>query len=283
MSYEPLESLLAIEARNTPLSELIFHKGFQPRTPELIPERHWCGTQSRSSEHVDSLLRKLQSRADYQLDPILVAYIDEALCPLPSGLYVIDGHHRVAAYSQAGRNSIPCRVQPMSYLDALMASKLANCNHRAMKMHEEQRLDAAWQWMVLASDGGKRPLPKDASLRNVAAMFDIDKNTVQRMKRRLREVKPDDYDHTVKAPETGWPRWKYTRLHRNPWLNHLAKMPQDERTALEARVFLGRAIDLFDKASQEVRAHARLLLETDALYEENRKRTDLDYMLNFYR
>lgn len=283
MSYEALERLLAIEARDVPLSELVFHKEFQPRAPELIPERHWHGTQCRSSEHVDSLLRKLQSRADYQLDPILLAYIDDELCPLPSGLYIIDGHHRVAAYSQARRCEIPCRVQPMSYRDALMASKLANCTHRAMKMHEEQRLDAAWQWMVLVSDGGKRPLPKDASLRNIAAMFDIDKNTVQRMKKRLIEVKPDDYDHTVKASETGWPRWKYTRQHRNPWLKHLAKLPPEERTAQEARVFLGRAIDLFEKASREVRAHAKLLLETDALYEENRKQADLDYMLNFYR
>lgn len=238
---------------------------------------------SRSSEHVDSLLRKLQSRSDFQLDAILVAYIDEETSPLVNGLYVLDGHHRVSAYSQAGRSAIPCRVQQMSYRDALMLSKLANCNHRAMKMHEEQRLDAAWQWMILASEGAKRPLPKTASLRSIASMFDIDKNTVQRMKKRLREVRLDDYDQTKRAPETGWPRWKDTRLHRDPWLNRLAKLSPEERISHEARMLLGRANDLFQKSSQQVRAHARLLLETDAQYEDNRQRSDLDYMLNFYR
>lgn len=283
MGYEDLETLLAIEARNISLSDLFVRAEFQPRSIELIPHRHWHGVKSRSSDHVDSLLRKLQSRADYQLDPILVAYIDDELCLLSSGLYVIDGHHRIAAYSQAGRSDIPCRVQSMSYRDALMLSRLANCNHRAMKMHEEQRLDAAWQWMVLASNYGTRPLPKSASLRNVATMFDIDKNTVQRMKKRLSEVNPDNYDSAKKAPETGWPRWKYIRLHRDAWVNHLAKIPQEERIEQEARVFLGKAIGLFQKTPAEVRAHARLLLETDEMYEENRKQADLDYTLNFYR
>lgn len=283
MNPEGLEALLAIEATDIPLAELLFHNGFQPRLPDLLPARHWSGVMSRSSEHVDSLLRKLQSRSDFQLDAILVAYIDEERSPLVNGLYVLDGHHRVSAYSQAGRSAIPCRVQQMSYRDALMLSKLANCNHRAMKMHEEQRLDAAWQWMVIASGGAKRPLPKSASLRNIASMFDIDKSTVQRMKKRLGEVNPDDYERAIRAPETGWPRWKDTRLHRDPWLNRLAKMSPEERISQEARVLLGRASDLFQKASQEVRAQARLLLEADALYEENPQRSDLDYMLNFYR
>lgn len=283
MSHEALKALLAIEAKDIPLSELFFHQEFQPRVPQLIPERHRYGVLSRSSEHVDSLLRKLQSSADYQLDAILVAHIDDESCPLPSGLYIIDGHHRIAAYSQAGRSHIPCRLMAMGYRDALMASKLVNCTHRAMKMHEEQRLDAAWQWMIIASDGAKRPLPKSASLRNIASMFDIDKSTVQRMKKRLGEVNPDEYDPAIMAPETGWPRWKDTRLHRDPWLNHLAKLSPEERITQEARVLLGRASDLFQKASQEVRTQARLLLEADALYEESPQRSDLDYMLNFYR
>lgn len=283
VSHEALETFLAIEAKDFPLSELLFHSVFQPRAIEVVAHRHLYGVKSRSVEHVDSLLRKLQSRTDYQLDPILAAYIDEEPCPLPSGLYVIDGHHRVTAYSQASRRDIPCRVQLMSYRDALMISKLANCHHRAMKMHEEQRLEAAWQWMIIASDGAKHPLPKTASLRSIASMFDIDKNTVQRMKKRLREVNPDNYDPAKKAPETDWPRWKDTRLHRDAWLNHLDKLLPEERITQEARVLLGRASDLFQKASQEVRAHARVLLETDALYEENPQRSDLDYMLNFYR
>lgn len=283
MSSEALETLLAVEAKDISLSDLLLHIGFQPRALVVVAERHWHGVKSRGLEHIDSLLRKLQSRVGYQLDPILVAYINEDSCPLLSGLYVIDGYHRLTAYSQAGRNEIPCRVQPMSYRDALMTSKLANCHHRAMKMHEEQRLEAAWQWMIIASEGAKQPLPKTASLRNIASMFDIDKNTVQRMKKRLREVKPDSYDFEKQAPETGWPRWKDTRLHRDAWLNHLVKLSPEERNTQEARVLLGRITDLFQKASQEVRVHARLLLETDAIYEENPRRSDLDYMLNFYR
>ena len=282
MGGELLEYLLRIEPKDIPLSEICYHPLFQPRVAQLVPARHWHGVSVRSTEHIDSLVRKLQSSEDFQLDPILIADINGETDRLPDGLYVVDGHHRFAAYSDVGRREIPCRILSMSYQDALIISKLANGNRRAMKMHEEQRLDAAWQWMIIVTEGGQRTLPKDASARKLSATFDVGKNTVQRMKQRLREVKPSDYDSALLAPETGWPRWKFTRTHRNPWLTYLAELPPNERIENEAKLFIGKFTEVIDKTSSEVRARAKLMLESDAAYESNRKVADLDYFLNFY-
>ena len=282
MSPVALEELLAIEPSSVRLSELSVHEPFQPRVTQLLPARHLIGVQTRSDEHVDSLLRKLQSAEEFQLDPILAVEIsdNESLSP---GLYVLDGHHRLASYSQAGRKIIPVRKCTLLYRDALLISKLANCSHRSMKMHREQRRDAAWQWLVISTEGGSKPYPKVASLRWMAAQFDISKNTADRMKKRLREIDPRSYGASTLAPETGWPRWKYTREPKDPWQKHLADLSPTARTEQEARLFLGRYVELLSNASAEVRAYAKVLLQADAFYEESLESADFDFLLSFYK
>ncbi|GAA3925294.1 ParB/RepB/Spo0J family partition protein [Luteimonas lutimaris] len=192
-------------ATTVPLGELKEDPRLQPRAPEAIPVRDRITYRERSAAHVLELTTALQIATT--LAPLLVAEVDGVL-------YVVDGHHRLAAYRRASRTEAPVRVAKMTMAEAIAASKLVNCGQATLQVHNEQKREMAWQWLAEVTQRGAHPyLPPGVSLRDVEAYFGhgVSKDTIQNMLRQVAHVQPDEYSDAAKDPGTGWPRWRYVR------------------------------------------------------------------------
>jgi len=163
---------------------------------------------------------------------------------------------------------MPARVSRLRYSSALLVSKLVNCTHRSLRMHEEQRRDAAWQTVCALTEGGREPLPKDWSYRKLAAAFDISKNTVQRMVERASSVDPTEYEDVAVDPATRWPRWQWVRTPKATWKDLRGSMTPDELAMADAVKLLQSISELIDRASPASREIARSIMA------ENRGLTD---------
>lgn len=252
MTEDLLEQIDAAKAAMLPLSHLKTHEAFQPRVDRIVPLRDRGQVMRGSEEHIDSLSMKLCQSREMQLDPIRVARIAADDPSVPTGCYVVDGHHRVQAYTRAHRKEIPARIQSMSFQEAILVSKVANCSHRSMKMHDEQRRDAAWQYLAIITQRGQLPLPKGESYRSMAARFIISKNTVQTMLKRLTDVDPNDFIELAVTAGTGWPRWQWVRESRS-YQQQLFNCSPDEKAEREARILLSKVVTLFGKTTLATR------------------------------
>lgn len=201
---QALQRLQAAKVRHVPLAELKTDEALQPRDSRMIPYREKDRIKGRSEEHIGRMLCRLKPSSDIQLEPLLVAEIG-------GQLLVVDGHHRLAAYQRAQRETVPVRVMPMDHQQAVLISKLVNCSDKALEMHREQQRDAAWQYLNAVTRQGTEPLPEGESLRTVAGRFGTSKDTIANMVRKLRLVNPKGFPAEKCDPGTGFPRWKVVR------------------------------------------------------------------------
>jgi uncharacterized ParB-like nuclease family protein len=193
----------------------------------LIPFREQTKTERRSAEHIGTMRLALEAAQGLELEPVLAAEI-------AGRRFIVDGHHRLKAYQQAKRSTIPARVLPMDRREAVLVSKLVNCAERALEMHPEQRRDAAWQYLAQVarweSNGQPAQLPDGESLRSVSGRFGIGKDTVATMLRKLPEVKLADFLPEALDPGTGFPRWRYMREAGAGWQDMKALMTPGQMT-----------------------------------------------------
>lgn len=219
---EKLASLLArwraIEPQAVPLGRLKLHPMFQPRDNRLAPYRDRGRLESESERHVDDLASKLEGGRD--LEPVLAARID-------GKLWLIDGHHRLKAYRRGHRPTAPTRIMDTTQDTALVASKAVNCDGVKLPMHDEQKREAMWQYLVMRTARGNRELPEGESLRALGQTFGVGKDTVSRMLRQLSKVNPRDYTTDACDPGTGWPQWKYVK--GNAWRDAYSDTDGDAR------------------------------------------------------
>lgn len=201
---QALQRLQAAEVQHVPLTTLQTDETLQPRDARMVPLRDRGRVEVRSTEHVGTMRLVLEAAHSIQLEPLLVAKFDRAL-------FVVDGHHRLKAYRQAGRDKVPARVMHMDRRMAVLVSKLVNCGSRALEMHPEQRRDAAWQYVAHLTRQGANELPSGESLRTIAGHFGISKDTVSNMLRKLPKVNPKAYPIEQCDSGTGFPRWKAVR------------------------------------------------------------------------
>jgi len=199
-----LQRLKAAEVQRQPLAVLKTDDTFQPREARVVPFKDQVKGERRSEEHIGTMRLALEAAHSIELEPVLVAQVEGVL-------YVVDGHHRLKAYSRAQRETIPARVLPMTRTGAVLVSKLVNCSERALEMHPEQKRDAAWQYLAAVTHRGARGLPEGESLRAIAGRFGIGKDTVRTMLRKLPDVNPRDWQGAALDSGTGWPRWKDIR------------------------------------------------------------------------
>lgn len=263
---EALEALKAAEVQHLPLALLQTDPAFQPREARLIPFRDQGRAESRSHEHVGTMRLALEGAQSVQLEPVLVADID-------GGLLVIDGHHRLKAYSLALRQSIPARVSYMKHREAVLASKLANSTVRALEMHREQRADAAWQYLAAVTRMGAVELPKGESLRRIAGLFGIGKDTVAAMLRKVPKVSPKEYAVESHDPGTGFPRWRYVREAGAGWQDMENKMSPERLMQHEAEKLAKRLGALIDRASPAAVRRALEMLANEAKLAASNKGT----------
>lgn len=240
-----------------PLASVHADEAYQPRAVDLVPYLKRRSVELRSEEHKAHMRLALEASAAVELEPILCAEV-------AGKVYVIDGHHRLAAYRLAKRDKVPARVLPMEHAEAVLLSKLVNCTERALEMHTGQRTDAAWQALAIYTKRGTYPLHKPHTIRSVAAQHGVGKQTVQRMLARLPHVHPSEFDDKDLDPGTGWPRWQAVcRQLPEDAANMLQREEREiERTlkwlggiverVQEKRVAVGNAV--MDKALQRAKA-----------------------------
>ncbi|MEY9573682.1 hypothetical protein ABIE88_001258 [Bradyrhizobium diazoefficiens] len=131
---------------------------FQWKNPGMVP----------SDDHIFDLAKATQNTG--ALDPILVL-------PVADKYYVMDGHHRLAAYITAKwRGTIPAIVFSGSLNEAIREALRSN-NKNKLSMTTKDRMEAAW-WFVKQGKPGAWP----DSISEIQEMCGVGKGTVNRMR-----------------------------------------------------------------------------------------------------
>jgi ParB-like chromosome segregation protein Spo0J len=198
----------------------------------------------------------LEAGSTVELEPLLAAEVG-------ARLLVVDGHHRLRAYGLAGRSMVPVRSEKMTLSAAVIVSKVANTDARALEMHPEQRRDAAWQYLAHVTCQGRQPLPPGESLRTVAGRFGVGRGTVARMLDRLPGVVASAFAEAAHDPGTGFPRWRYVREQGAGWADMEQMMSADALATREAERLARKLGGLISDVRAEVLNAALRILVLD--------------------
>jgi hypothetical protein len=205
-----LMRLLAQEPRAIPLGDIRTDPRLQARDESLVPSRFRPAYQRESEKQVAMLCATLLASVKVQLTPILLACIDGLL-------YVIDGHHRIAAYRKAKREAIPAQVAEMTWIEAAITSKAANClNHSTLAPYAEERKEWAWQYIMHATRGGAIK-PRGLTVRKVGDAFKLTRNQTHPLLQAADRFDPTLYGPEACDPLTGFPKWRYVQARRSAW------------------------------------------------------------------
>ncbi len=187
------------------ISDLQTDESLQVRDPSVVEVARARGQERRLAESVATMRTTLEASSKTELEPILVASVD-------GRLLVVDGHHRLKAYRLAGRSEAPCKVIPTSMKMAYYCSLLMNADDRAVEMTPEQYREAAWQFIMAGTRGGRAPRPAHWSTRYIQAQFRIgSNNTVSSMFRIAETVHEREWEDNWINRRTGYPFWKFAR------------------------------------------------------------------------
>ncbi|MBO9747349.1 ParB N-terminal domain-containing protein [Xanthomonas phaseoli pv. dieffenbachiae] len=262
MNYDAaLERFRCTPQQHLLISYVRLADALQPRVTRIVPIRDKGRIEQGREQHIATLRLALEVSEQTQLDPVWIADIGHAESVAP-GLYLVDGHHRLTAYRQAGRDTIPASILPMDWHAAVAVSKLVNCTGRSLALHKEQCRDAAWQYLAILTQRGANELPKGESLRSIAGRFGISKNTVGSMVTYLPRVVPTEFNSLSIDPGTGWPRWRYVREANSPWQTSLPSTEQQQLDR-DAEKVARSIVKLVDGSSPAVRARALEMLAND--------------------
>lgn len=251
-----LEGLRRLPSRMVAIGSLKTHEVLQPREGRMVPYREQGTVAARSDAHVGTMRLALEAGAGVELEPLLAAEVGDELL-------VVDGHHRLRAYSLAQRAMVPVRTAPMLLHAAVILSKLANTDARAMEMHTQQRLDAAWQYLAHITERGRRSLPTGESLRTISGRFGVGRGTVARMVEKMPSVTPSTFAEAANDPGTGFPRWRYVREHGAGWLDMENKMTADALATREAQRLARKLGKLISDVRPDVLTAALRLLSAE--------------------
>lgn len=217
------------------VDKLLVAPELQPRVPVIIPSREKTTYKTQSARLVEELEGALRASRKGQLTPLLVAEVGNKL-------FVVDGHHRLTAYRRAKRPQAPVRIATMDLPAAIQFSKLVNCGQATLPVHNEQKREAAWQWLAHVTDRGANPyLPTGVGLRDVSGYFGagVAKSTVSTMLRMIPSIDLSDFSEAACDPGTGWPRWKYVRSPKGGYGMGTPEQ-QDVRRKEKAKERLGK-------------------------------------------
>jgi len=260
MKMEKLDAMLAkwrsIEPQQVPIGTIGTDDTYQARNVTLAPYDERGRLEIESAKHIADLTAKLEDGRD--LDPLLVARIDGAL-------WLIDGHHRLAAYKKAAREHIPARIRECSKGRAVLISKAVNCDGVKLPMHREQRKEGAWQLLAIITERGNQELPKGYSLRGIARHFGIAADTISRMKRRMYTVNQTQFTDEACDPGTGWPQWIHVR--GNAIRDNFKEIPINKMEEHKAQRLAIRLGEMLEKHGEERFIKALRLLTEDSIAE----------------
>ena len=201
---ETLAALRKQPVKEVARSKIKIDKALQPRDQSVVPFRDRHKQETQDTEHTTRLRQRLSVSTTQQLDAVLIAKVEGTL-------YLLDGHHRLKAYTLERRQSIPTRTLEMPWETAVLLSKLVNVDGVKLSLHKQQASECAWQYLAAVTDRGRLEMPLGLSTRSMEGKFGVGRDTVSRMVRRMPTVAPRDYTNEACDSGTGWPKWKYVR------------------------------------------------------------------------
>ena len=137
---------------------------FQPRT---------LGDDTVDPYHAEELRKVLERRGEQALDPILVYWSGQSW-------FVVDGHHRLAAYRSSEHwrdRSIPVETFEGSALQAVSEATERNVK-TTLSLMKTDKSTAGWRLVCLT----------DLKVKEVMAKADLSQSQVKKMRSRLREL-----------------------------------------------------------------------------------------------
>jgi hypothetical protein len=157
---------------------------FQPRSVEDEES-------GADASHVADLVRVLERRGERGLDPIAVLWSGQRW-------FVVDGHHRLAAYREAeGWRGRPVPVEVLTgSLEALMAEAVERNVKTTLSMVKTDKTNAGWRLVCLT----------ELQVKEVAARADISPSQVKKMRSRVREL-DDLYPGRFTGEDLAQYRW----------------------------------------------------------------------------
>jgi hypothetical protein len=223
----------------------------QPRCGRVVPLKDQHRVVKMSKDHVTRLCVALQGGKDEQLEPLLVADVD-------SVLYLVDGHHRLKAYERVKRRDVPVRILRITKAEAVRLSKLVNVTGTKLPMTREQAAEACWQTIADLTLGGRTEA--GMSLREIAALFGVGKDTVAAMLQNVKAIKLSEFGPAACDPGTGWPLWKYVK--QSKWRPPIEVTDAKQRLAMQVEKDAAQLAAFRDKLGPARAAAAvRLLLK----------------------
>lgn len=182
-----------------PVSDLHTHPALQLRDPALIQNTRARTVEERAiAGQRDDLARSMRDNPRGRITPLDVADVK-------GKLWITDGHQRWEAAKIAGRSMLPCRVQCMTWADAMRAARRANTTARALPLATAMKCEAAWRDMgELTGWTGGDP---GQCAREIAGLHVLDRKTTTKMRKWLVSgcIVPDTFPADKRDPETGWP------------------------------------------------------------------------------
>ncbi|TYO67577.1 hypothetical protein FXV83_05295 [Bradyrhizobium hipponense] len=143
---------------------------FQWRSPGIVPSDDLIFDMAKATQNTGAL------------DPIVVL-------PVADEYYVIDGHHRLAAYKTAGwKGHIPAIVFGGS-LDEAVREALRSNSKNKLPMTAKERTEAAWRLVKLGKPG-----EWPDSISDTVALCAVGKGTVNRMREAWTKLHSGQYE-----------------------------------------------------------------------------------------
>ena len=230
-----------------PLRSLKFASNvFQPRS--------FDGDTADSDAHIRTLMDAIRHAPDHQLDPVVVWWSGK-------DWYVIDGHHRVAAYKNLGRDpkkplhvaSVAVQVFSGSLADAIEETAKLNSRNK-LPMSKEDKTERAWRVVVL-DDGSK-------SKQRIASSCGVSTTLVATMRvklKELREAAGEDFG----APNPMTMTWREARRYGgeelgpvdDEWMRNQAK----QYARRLSRQFRGQLVKTPTVTAMALKMYARQL------------------------
>ena len=194
-----------VDIKEVPLAMIKTRPDLQPRNPMLI-----SGVIDRMrridclNDTVDNLFHSLKQDANHNAPPVWLVALD-------TGLYLVDGHHRLKAYRKANRKTIPARIlrHEQGNEKAILASRLINTTGSRVGLHPAEIREVAWATISELMNFGKRTWEQVGryghSIRSICAAFGngISTGSVHSMTRYVpRIAEHPDVDNRK------WPTWQ---------------------------------------------------------------------------
>lgn len=255
-----------LEVQDVPLPMIKTRPDLQPRNPMLI-----SGVTERMrrietlKDSVENITHSLKQDANHNAPPVW-------LVSLHTGLYLVDGHHRLHAYQKAKRQTIPAQIlrHEQGEQKAILASRLINTTGSRIGLHPTEIREAAWstisELMKFGARSWEQVQHQGHSVRSICAAFGngISIGSVHSMTKYVPRI--------AKHPDvmkSEWPTWRGAIAILKPSSSEAHPPEEDERRRAES---FERLKQRYISVGQNVDAGTRMIAFREA--EEMLKRAE---------